>query len=111
MNKKALSEQDIRSKFITPALVSAKWDLMSQILEEVYFTKGRVIVRGKVSTRGEPQKADYVQGLESLESPDVLKLTPFKELGTRVELIHAFGSRTQYTAALRDLEAQLYRAI
>lgn len=60
MNKKALSERDICSKFITPALVKAQWDLMSQILEEVAFTKGRVIVRGKISTRGEPRRADYI---------------------------------------------------
>ncbi|MGO8931323.1 MAG: EcoAI/FtnUII family type I restriction enzme subunit R [Limisphaerales bacterium] len=60
MNKKALSERDICSKFITPALVSAKWDLMSQIREEVSFTKGRVIVRGQLSTRGDPKRADYL---------------------------------------------------
>lgn len=33
---------------------------MGQIREEVSFTKGRVIVRGKLSTRGEPKRADYV---------------------------------------------------
>jgi type I restriction enzyme, R subunit len=60
MNKRDLSERDICSKFITPALVSAKWDLMNQIREEVSFTKGRVIVRGKLSTRGEPKRADYI---------------------------------------------------
>ena len=41
-----LSERDVCTKFITPALVSAGWDLHSQIREEVSFTKGRVIVRG-----------------------------------------------------------------
>jgi type I site-specific restriction endonuclease len=60
MNKKALSERDICTKFITPALVSAQWDLMSQIREEVSFTKGRVIVRGQLSTRGEAKRADYL---------------------------------------------------
>ena len=49
-------------------------------------------------------------GLESLESPDVLKVIPFPQIGTPVELINAFGSRKQYTTALRDLEAQLYKA-
>ena len=33
---------------------------MSQFLEEYYFTKGRVIVRGKKVTRGKAQKADYI---------------------------------------------------
>ena len=63
MNKKSLSEADIRSKFITPAIVGRngdKWDLMTQILEEYYFTKGRVIVRGKMVARGDAKKADYL---------------------------------------------------
>jgi len=63
MNKKGLSEADIRTKFITPALTGLhreKWDLMSQIREEIYFTKGRVIVRGKAVQRGEAKKADYI---------------------------------------------------
>jgi type I restriction enzyme R subunit len=61
LDKKSLTEQDIRTKFITPALTAGnKWDVMNQIREEVYFTKGRVIVRGQSSTRGEPKKADYV---------------------------------------------------
>src|SRR6266699_6158450 len=59
--KKALSERDICTKFITPALTAGgKWDSLSQIREEVYFTKGRVIVRGQLSTRGEPKRADYI---------------------------------------------------
>jgi hypothetical protein len=41
--KKALSERDICNKYITTALVAGdKWDLMTQIREEVPFTKGRV---------------------------------------------------------------------
>lgn len=59
--KKELSERDICTKFITPALLAGdKWDVMSQIREEVYFTKGRVIVRGQLSTRGDAKRADYV---------------------------------------------------
>ena len=59
--KKTLSERDICTKFITPALVTAnKWDLMTQIREEVYFTKCRVLVRGQKSTRGEAKRADYL---------------------------------------------------
>ncbi|HEU5126231.1 MAG TPA: DEAD/DEAH box helicase family protein [Verrucomicrobiae bacterium] len=63
MNKKALTETDIRTKFITPALIGVngdKWDMMTQIREEAYFTKGRVIVRGKTVKRGEAKKADYI---------------------------------------------------
>lgn len=60
-NKKILTEADIRTKYITPALVGpggTKWDVMTQLREEVYFTKGRVIVRGKLVRRGDAKKAD-----------------------------------------------------
>jgi len=51
MDKRALSERDICTKFITPAIKQAGWDEMSQIREEVSFTKGRIIVRGKLVSR------------------------------------------------------------
>jgi type I restriction enzyme R subunit len=63
MNKKSLTEADIRTKFITPAIVGTddgKWNVMTQIREEAYFTKGRVIVRGKTVKRGVAKKADYI---------------------------------------------------
>src|SRR5664279_6117821 len=60
MDKKSLSERDICTKFITPALRQAGWDEMSQIREEVSFTKGRIIVRGKLVSRGKAKRADYV---------------------------------------------------
>ena len=60
MNKKALTEADIRTKYITPAIVEGGWDVMTQLLEEHYFTKGRVIVRGKTVARGRARKADYI---------------------------------------------------
>ncbi len=61
LEKKTLSERDICTKFITPALTAGgKWDLLSQIREEVSFTKGRVIVRGQLSTCGEPKRADFI---------------------------------------------------
>lgn len=60
MNKRALSERDICTKFITPAVLAAGWDLDSQVREEVYFTRGRITVRGKLVSRGQGRKADYV---------------------------------------------------
>ena len=60
MDKKSLSERDICTKFITPALRKAGWDEMTQIREEVSFTKGRIIVRGKLVSRGKAKRADYV---------------------------------------------------
>ena len=60
MNKKELSETDIRSKFITPALVEAGWDLQTQIREEVALTNGRILVRGQKHKRGKAKYADYI---------------------------------------------------
>ena len=60
MNKKALTEQDIRTKYITPAVTEAGWDIHTQIREEVTFTDGRIYVRGKLHTRGEKKRADYI---------------------------------------------------
>src|SRR5258707_9652287 len=60
MDKRILSERDICSKFITPALRNAGWDEMLQLREEVSFTKGRIIVRGKLVSRGQAKRADYI---------------------------------------------------
>jgi type I restriction enzyme R subunit len=60
MNKKSLSERDICTKFITPALEKAGWDTQLQILEEVSFTDGKIYVRGKITARGTRKRADYI---------------------------------------------------
>ena len=60
LDKKTLSERDICSKFITPALKNAGWDLDRQVLEEVSFTAGKIYVRGKLTARGERKRADYI---------------------------------------------------
>jgi type I restriction enzyme R subunit len=60
VNKKDLTERDICTKFITPAVEKAGWDLMSQVREEVSFTNGRIIVRGRLVTRGKAKRADYI---------------------------------------------------
>lgn len=60
--KKELSESDIKAKFITPAIVKAGWDEMTQIRREVTLTPGPVVVRGNLSSRNKKKKkfADYV---------------------------------------------------
>lgn len=60
MDKRALSERAICTKFTTPALRQAGWDEMLKIREEVGFTKDRIIVRGKLVTRGQAKWADYI---------------------------------------------------
>ncbi|TDW97157.1 EcoAI/FtnUII family type I restriction enzme subunit R [Dinghuibacter silviterrae] len=58
--KHQLSERDICTKYITPALQRAGWDIESQILEEVSFTDGKIFVRGKLTARGKRKRADYI---------------------------------------------------
>jgi len=60
MDKKTLSERDICTKFITPNIVAAGWNVDTQIREEVGFTDGRIYVRGKLHARGERKRADYI---------------------------------------------------
>ncbi|WP_422473304.1 EcoAI/FtnUII family type I restriction enzme subunit R [Endozoicomonas sp. ALB032] len=60
MNKKELSERDICTKYITPAIEKAGWDIQTQVREEVTFTAGRIIVRGKLHARGKKRRADYI---------------------------------------------------
>ena len=60
MNKKKLSERDICTKFITPSIRKAGWDIDNQVREEVAFTDGRIYVRGKLHTRGARKRADYI---------------------------------------------------
>jgi len=60
MDKKKLTERDICTKFINPALEKSGWDMQNQVREEVSFTAGRIIVRGRLHTRGKRRRADYV---------------------------------------------------
>jgi type I restriction enzyme R subunit len=62
MDKKKLSERDICTKFITPALEAAGWDKQRQLREEVNLTAGRVVVRGNKGARDTKtiRRADYV---------------------------------------------------
>ncbi|WP_324726737.1 EcoAI/FtnUII family type I restriction enzme subunit R [Pseudomonas chlororaphis] len=60
MDKKSLSERDICTKFIAPAIEQAGWDIQKQVLEEFGFTAGRVMVRGKLHSRGERKRVDYL---------------------------------------------------
>lgn len=60
VSKKELSERDICTQFILPALVKAGWDIEKQVREEVFFTDGRIYVKGNKTARGERKRADYI---------------------------------------------------
>ncbi len=61
-----LSERDICTKFITPALKDAGWDIDTQILEEVSFTDGKIYVKGNLTARGARKRADYILYYKSI---------------------------------------------
>lgn len=60
MDKKSLSERDICTKYITPAIEKSGWNKHTQVFEEVSFTDGKIYVRGKLTARGERKRADYI---------------------------------------------------
>ena len=59
-SKKDLSERDICTKYINPALEKAGWNMVTQIREEVSFTDGRIYVKGNLTSRGKRRRADYI---------------------------------------------------
>ena len=60
MDKRKLSETDIITKFIMPAVKSAGWNVMTQIRQEVKLRDGKVIVRGQLGVRKTVKSADIV---------------------------------------------------
>ena len=60
MDKQQLSERDICTQYITPALVRSGWELATQVREEFSLTNGRILVRGKLHARARNKRADYV---------------------------------------------------
>jgi len=49
------------------------------------------------------------EGVENIESLEVLKVKPLNELGSPIEIIGIFGSKEKYLAAVEELERELYR--
>ncbi len=60
INKSDLTEEDIKLKYITPALQEADWDIKNQIRCEYYYTAGKINVRENVAQRGKGKKVDYL---------------------------------------------------
>jgi len=101
MNKKDLSERDICTKFITPALFRAAWE-QHQFREEVNLTKGRVMVRGKLAYRvknpnspGGPKRADYI-----LYGPSGIPLVVIEAKRAIYEVGHGMQQALDYAEML-----------
>ncbi len=90
MNKRDLSESDIKEKYITPALIKAGWDEMSQIQREEFFTAGRIYVKGKLTARGKGKFTDYSLYHQS------------KELNIRLAVIEAKDNKHSIRAGIQQ---------
>ncbi len=64
LGKRNLSEEDIKLRYITPAIKNAGWD-NKQIRMEYAFTAGRIILRGNITARGKKKSADYLLSYKS----------------------------------------------
>jgi type I restriction enzyme, R subunit len=60
LDKQHLSERDICTKYITPALARSGWDILTQIREEFSLTDGRILVRGQLHACARNKRADHV---------------------------------------------------
>ncbi len=60
IDKKALSERDISTKYIIPSILQAGWNMYTQVREEVTFTRGRIIIKGAYVSRGDAKRADCI---------------------------------------------------
>jgi len=88
-----------------PALT--RRERVEQVRKRNYFTKYGEQARAVLNALLD-KYAD--EGIENIERVAILKVQPFNQLGTPVELINYFGGKEQYLAAVQELETELYRA-
>lgn len=50
------------------------------------------------------------EGITNIESIEVLRVNPFDEFGSPIEIINEFGSKEKYLKAVRELEIELYKS-
>lgn len=55
-----MNEEDTKLKLITPAIEGAGWDKKTQMFCEYSFTDGEIVVRGQMTSRKKPRRADYL---------------------------------------------------
>ena len=65
LDKKHMSEEDIKLNYITPALHARGWQDKITMETTVYFTDGQIKLRGNVAVRAARKKADYVLHLNA----------------------------------------------
>ncbi|MFO0323258.1 MAG: type I restriction-modification enzyme R subunit C-terminal domain-containing protein [Bacteroidota bacterium] len=51
------------------------------------------------------------EGITNIESIEVLRVNPFDEFGSPMEIFSEFGSKENYLQAVKELEIELYKNI
>lgn len=95
LTKKDLTEEDIKLKYITPALQNADWDIKSQIRCEYYYTAGKINVREDVAKRGKGKKADYLLSYKSN-----LPIAIVEAKGNKLTVAHGIQQAIDYAKDL-----------
>lgn len=60
LDKKQMTEEDIKLNFITPAINAKGWQNGEHITMETYITDGKVNLKGNMAFREKPKKVDYL---------------------------------------------------
>lgn len=76
------------------------------VVKRNYFTKysekAQAVIKGLLEKYQDT-------GIEDIEKREVLRNSPFTQIGTVKELIKAFGTSKDYETAVRELETELYK--
>lgn len=92
--------------FDQPPLTRA--ERVNNVKKRDYFTKYGEQAR-KVLEALLEKYAD--EGIENIEDIKILKVNPFDDIGTPMEIISLFGGKKQYLKALTELEQEIYRKV
>ena len=50
-----------------------------------------------------------ISSISNIEKAEVLRVNPFDEFGSPLEIINEFGSKEKYLQAVKELEIELYK--
>lgn len=101
MSQQSLSERDICTRYITPAIKQAGWDILTQVREEYPVSNGRITVRGRMHSRGQPRRADYVLCFQPNQPIAVIEAKgPSHSLGHGMQQAQAYAEKLDVPFAI-----------
>ena len=87
-------------------IVKGRYDL----IEGIYQLLAGLLDQGRVHDAKEIITADMAdEGVADIESLEVLKVKPFTDFGSPMEIVNSFGSKKNYVQGVRELEFELYK--